>query len=142
MKFIFKKYLLNEINWIGLIDDDTWINIQQLIRILNLFNWNKSMIIGHVLTDNLSENHLFYVSGGGGIFLSRSSFDRITPKLYASCPFCKYNDITIGVCSSILNITRIHIQSFLAFKYNQLILNITSNLATIHYIHQYLIFFN
>jgi hypothetical protein len=95
MKFIFKKYLLNEINWIGLIDDDTWINIQQLIRILNLFNWNKSMIIGHVLTDDLSENDLFYVSGGGEIFLSRSSFDRITPKLYSSCPFCKYNDISI-----------------------------------------------
>jgi hypothetical protein len=138
MKFLLKKNcLLNNINWIGLIDDDTWINIQQIIQILNFFNSNQSIILGHVLTDNLNENDLFYVSGGGGIFLSRSSFDQITPKLYSSCPFCKYNDITIGVCSSVLNLTRIHIPLFLAFKSNQLTLNMTSNLATIHYIHQY-----
>jgi hypothetical protein len=129
--------LLNNIRWIGLIDDDTWINVNRLIDILSIMNWKHPMIVGYVLSEHVTNKDLLYTSGGAGIFLSRSAFDIITPKLYESCPFCKYNDVTIGACSSISNIQRIHIPLFIPIPSYPLSQNITSNVATIHYINPY-----
>src|SRR5437660_6727 len=83
IKYIFKQCqdkssnncLLENIRWIGLIDDDTWINVKRIIDVLSFLNWKRSMIVGHILAEHLNDEDLLYTSGGGGIFLSRPTFD-------------------------------------------------------------------
>ena len=127
------KCLLKNIRWVALIDDDTWLNVNRTIEILSLLNSKQPIIVGHILTEQESSQDLLYTSGGAGTFLSESAFTIIASKLYDSCPFCKYNDLTIGTCASISNIERVHIPLFLAFRPKKLTPLIISNVATIHY---------
>jgi hypothetical protein len=79
--------LLVNIRWIALVDDDTWLNFNQTLAALSILDWQKPIAIGHILTEQESDNDLLYASGGAGIFLSKSAFSIIASKLYNSCPF-------------------------------------------------------
>jgi hypothetical protein len=125
--------LLTDIRWIILADDDTWFNVEKTLDILSIFDWKHSLAVGHILTEQESDKDLLYIAGGAGIFLSKPAFKIIASKLYRSCPFCKYNDLTIGACSAISNIERVHVPLFLAFRPAILSPLILSNVATIHY---------
>ena len=125
--------LLTDIRWIGLIDDDTWLNVEKTLSILSVFDWKRSIAIGHILTEQEDDRDLLYVAGGGGIFLTQLAFVDIATNLYQSCPFCKYNDVTIGACAAISNVQRLHIPMFLAFRPSELPYTLLSNVATIHY---------
>ncbi len=125
--------LLKGVRWVALIDDDTWLNVNRLLDILSLLNWKRPLAVGHILTEQESDKDLLYISGGAGIFLSKSAFEIVASKLYSSCPFCKYNDLTIGACLAMSYIERVHIPLFLAFRPNVVSPLVLSNVATIHY---------
>jgi hypothetical protein len=126
-------HLLVNIRWIALIDDDTWLNVNQTLLVLSLLDWYKPIAVGHILTEQESDQDLLYLSGGAGIFLSRPAFSVISSKLYNSCPFCRYNDLTIGVCLAMSGIERVHVPSFLAFRPANLTIEVLANVASIHY---------
>lgn len=125
--------LFLNIHWVALIDDDTWLNVNQTLSVLSILDWRKPVATGHILTEQESDKDLLYVSGGAGIFLSISAFSIIASKLYRSCPFCKYNDLTVGACLASSGIERVHVPSFLAFRPTELIPEILANVASIHY---------
>jgi hypothetical protein len=94
--------LLRGIEWLFLIDDDTWVNMPVFSRFLGLLDSNMSILCGYQ-----ANNGMF--NGGAGILLSRRAFNTITPKLYSdACPFSDANDNTITVCASRSNVTMIH----------------------------------
>ncbi|CAF2065851.1 unnamed protein product [Rotaria magnacalcarata] len=127
------SHLLTNTRWIALIDDDTWLNVNQTLLLLSMLDWHKPIAVGHILTEQESDKDLLYLSGGAGIFLSMPAFSIIASKLYNSCPFCRYNDLTIGVCLAMSGIERLHVPSFLAFRPTELTREVLSNVASIHY---------
>jgi hypothetical protein len=90
------------VEWVFMIDDDTWVNMPVFSRFLGLLDSNMSILCGYQ-----ANNGMF--NGGAGILLSRRAFNTITPKLYSdACPFSDANDNTITVCASRSNVTMIH----------------------------------
>lgn len=128
-----RNCLLQNTHWVALVDDDTWVNVYRTLEILSYIDSKRSVIIGHILTHQESDRDLLYIAGGSGIFLTRSAFLDITTKLYETCPFCKYNDVTIGTCAAISDIERVHVASFVPFRPAEVSHMILTNVATIHY---------
>lgn len=94
--------VLHGVEWLFLIDDDTWINMPVFSRFLPLLEKDTSMLCGYQ-----AGNGMF--NGGAGILLSRRAFDTITPKLYSdACPFSEANDNTITMCARRSNVTMMH----------------------------------
>ncbi|CAF1117662.1 unnamed protein product [Rotaria magnacalcarata] len=129
----FGRHLIAHIRWVALTDDDTWLNVNQILAVLAMLDWQKPMAVGHILTEQESTKDLLYVSGGAGIFLSISAFSIIASRLYTYCPFCKYNDLTVGVCLASSGIERVHVPSFVAFRPTELTFEVLTNVASIHY---------
>ena len=97
-----QKERMHGIEWVFLIDDDTWVNMPVFSRILPLLDSNTSLICGYVF-----ENGMF--NGGAGMLLSRRAFDTITPRLYTeTCPFAGTNDDTVTTCARKSNVTMMH----------------------------------
>jgi hypothetical protein len=90
------------VEWLFLIDDDTWINLPVFSRALSLLDSSSSMLCGYEY-----ESGMF--NGGAGILLSRPAYDTITPRLYSdACPFLGVNDNTITECARKSNVTMMH----------------------------------
>ena len=90
------------VEWIFLIDDDTWVNMPVFSRVLSLLDSNASVLCGYEY-----ESGMF--NGGAGILLSRRAFDTIAPRLYSdTCPFAGTNDNTVTVCARRSNVTMMH----------------------------------
>ena len=93
---------LHGVDWIFMIDDDTWVNMPVFSRVLPFLDQNTSIICGYQ-----TNNGMF--NGGAGMLMSRQAFDTITPRLYSdTCPFMWTNDDTITVCARRSNVTMIH----------------------------------
>jgi hypothetical protein len=102
---------LAKIEWIFMIDDDTWVNMPVLHAFLNFILWppprdNQTFMCGYYY-----KNGAF--NGGGGILLNRALFDYVVPRLYSeSCPFLGVNDATITECARKANATFMHSGQF------------------------------
>jgi hypothetical protein len=93
---------LRGVEWLFLIDDDTWVNMPVFSRLLPLLDPNSSVIYGYN-----NENGMY--NGGAGMLLSRRAFDIITPHLYSdACPFALVNDDTVTACARRFNVTIMH----------------------------------
>jgi hypothetical protein len=93
---------LRGVEWIFLIDDDTWVNMPVFSRMLSLLDSNISLLCGYQ-----AENGMF--NGGAGILLSRQAYNIIAPRLYSEiCPFMGANDDTVTECARKSDIHMIH----------------------------------
>jgi len=93
---------LTGVDWLFLIDDDTWVNMPVFSRLLPFLDANSSVIYGY---NNMNAMY----NGGAGMLFSRPAFDIITPHLYSdACPFTLLNDDTLTACARRLNVTIMH----------------------------------
>lgn len=126
------KCLLRNIRWIALIEDNTWFNVNKTLAALSLLDWKRPVVVGHLPIGESNGNDLLYITSTAGIFLSKSAFVIIGSRMYLSCPYCKSYDLTIGACSAISSIERIHMSVFLTARPIDLTATMISNAATIH----------
>lgn len=103
---------LHGVDWIFMIDDDTWVNMPVFSRVLPLLDQNTSILCGYQ-----ADNGMF--NGGAGMLMSRRAFDTITPRLYSdTCPFAGTNDNTVTVCARRSNVTMMHSGMFSFYPAN------------------------
>lgn len=100
-----------EVKWIFMIDDDTWVNVPVLHRLLLWLPSDVMMLCGYRFHHDDGRNMF---NGGGGMLLSRSLFDVMVPRLYSEqCPFLGVNDDTITECArKVPNATLMHSTAF------------------------------
>ena len=102
-----KKYTNKK--WYFLVDDDTFVNYNQLVDFVAHLNYKIPVIFGFVWTEKEWQTELPFPSGGAGILLSKAAFDKVVPELYdGKCPFKGVNDVTIGTCANALSILLVH----------------------------------
>lgn len=96
-----------EVEWIFMVDDDTWVNVPVLYRFLEWLPANSTMLCGH-----RANNGMF--NGGGGILISRRLYEIMVPRLYSEqCPFLGVNDDTVTECArKTTNATLMHSSAF------------------------------
>lgn len=96
-----------EVEWIFMVDDDTWVNVPALSRFLGWLPANSIMMCGH-----RARNGMF--NGGGGILISRRLYEIMVPRLYSvQCPFLGVNDDTVTECArKTTNATLMHSSAF------------------------------
>ena len=96
-----------EVQWVFMIDDDTWVNMPVLRRFLGWLPSDSELMCGYRAPNNM-------FNGGGGILISRRLFDVLVPKLYSEqCPFLGVNDDTVTECARTLpNATLMHSSAF------------------------------
>ncbi|KAI3653763.1 hypothetical protein MP228_001710 [Amoeboaphelidium protococcarum] len=155
-------------DWVILVDDDTWVNTENLGQFLSRYNCQVPMAFGYVFPKYLSEdirplirqcykyrkgdcetrfhyddsiNHsLGWLSGGGGMILSKPAAELIGKALYTVCPFDRVNDLTMGQCLSRLQIPTIHLNELMfsgtrAFEsWSTLNYAVIQSALTIHYV--------
>ena len=105
-QFKLLKHIYMNTSWICLVDDDTFVNIVSLKRMLSRMNSSESLLIGHVLAPYKC------LWGGAGMILSRQAYVEITKAIRTrkiSMPRGRQrNDVEIVAWASLLNITVIH----------------------------------
>ncbi len=110
MKWIQQQARLNGSKWFALMDDDTFVNVRVLSRILQTLDSSLPFMLGHVWDCCVARSsELPFTSGGAGIIMSRAAFDLMVPHLYTeTCPFVTANDVTLGLCAKRLGVLQIH----------------------------------
>ncbi|KAI6650437.1 Beta--glucosyltransferase [Oopsacas minuta] len=114
MLFIMKYFLQNEKgHWLAIIDDDTFINMERLTRILSCINPESEAII-------LGERYGFlqiedggypYITGGGGILINRKAIRKfIDEDVY--CPVGAPDDMWLGMHSKVHGIIMLDFPNF------------------------------
>lgn len=96
VKTTYQKYG-NLFNWFILVDDDTFVFVENLKIFASRLNPNESVTYGYNLREQVD-----YHSGGGGVLFTKTSLKKIHDKIVAGeCkrnPKNKYGDIAIGEC--------------------------------------------
>ena len=89
------------VDWVMLVDDDTWVDRPALECLMARFSKTRTLI-GY-----RAENGVF--NGGAGLLLSRRLADEIARRLYTrTCPFAGTNDATITACAAALGANLTH----------------------------------
>eukprot|EP00775_Hariotina_reticulata_P013196 gene13196-13327_t len=118
------KAALQGIDWVFMIDDDTFVNIPLLELYLRRFSPAFAVSIGHVWdwppgTSPSIMPGLVYLSGGAGMLFSRPAIEQLAQVVFEpECPTTQYdgvylNDISLGLCSVVANVTKVHSLLFL-----------------------------
>ena len=112
--------------WLMIVDDDTYVNIDKVRRFLDRYDPRLSLSFGYVFADGVDKDSPIaqrlkfgWYSGGGGIILSRPLVEYLMENLYTSehCPFDWFNDKTIAVCTKTKSdAIHVHTGSLNAFK--------------------------
>ena len=132
LQFI-KKYLASHpiwpsTQWVFMVDDDTFVNIDRLRRFLDRYDSRLSLAFGYVFGDSVELNSpvsrrlLFgWFSGGAGMLLSRPLTEYLMEHMYTSkdCPFDWFNDKTVSVCTKTKS-DAIHVHNPLMHAWKQL----------------------
>lgn len=121
LKYVsFLRNMTIHYDWYCFIDDDTFINVDNLHNLLNTYNKKESLYIGHIC-DNYSPP--FYMSGGAGFLLTKSTYFSLleyirttsNDKLLISI----YGDLSIGCwLKNVANVALIDNKLFHAAKHN------------------------
>ena len=114
VQYIMKHFFYYEQSyWLGIVDDDTFINIERLGKILSCHEpaW-EAVVIGERYGYLQSNGYGYsYISGGGGIFMSRKAVD----KFLKSPPKCvpgTADDMWLGMHSDINGVKTLHYPNF------------------------------
>jgi len=97
MQWLLHRGLPSTVRWYILIDDDTWVHLPVLLRLLSSLETRFEPTRERIILGNRWHSGVF--NGGAGIVLSSAGFAAIAESLYgAQCPFDKANDDTITLC--------------------------------------------
>ena len=111
------KGALENIDWIFMVDDDTFVSPPMLLTLLRKIPASLPLLVGH-MWDNPSWDPglkgLAYPSGGAGMLFTKIAFERLAVSLFE--PRCDMrtflNDVTVGLCTAPSNITKVHSLKF------------------------------
>lgn len=97
MQWLLRRGLPSTVRWYILIDDDTWVQLPVLLRLLSSLETHFEPTKEKIILGNRWHSGVF--NGGAGIVLSSAGFSAISGALYtAQCPFDKANDDTVTLC--------------------------------------------
>ena len=102
---------LRDARWVLLVDDDTYVNVPELLGLVAPFNSDAPLLMGHFFygPEERGGDEISVVGGGGGMLLSRRAAERVAAALYTpACPYLPFNDVTISHCASTLGVAKVH----------------------------------
>ena len=86
MQWLLQRGLPSTVRWYILIDDDTWVHLPVLLRLLSSLETRFEPTRERIILGNRWHSGVF--NGGAGIVLSSAGFAAIAESLYgAQCPF-------------------------------------------------------
>ncbi|CAD7936845.1 unnamed protein product [Amoebophrya sp. A120] len=102
-------HLPREIEWVMLLDDDTWFDWDQMSRMLRTKDPTDPVLFSYILSDAQVIGY-DYPCGGAGMVMSRAAYDLISKPLAddSICPFVNFNDLTLGLCLSTFQVPMVH----------------------------------
>lgn len=137
----FYENLLNKYDWFMCIDDDTYLNINNLNQSINIFDSNTNICIGNIIACWPQDRMLQYPSGGAGYIISRRSLETIIKDLkyyrdinyiINNYPQIRFSDVFIGKILNDNKITLINDNLFSGENWKNLKLN--KNNISYHYV--------
>ena len=105
------EVLRGEVQWVVLVDDDTFVNIPALLSFLreNTAASSLPLFFGNVFDRVTGAKDLAYSAAGSGIIMSVQAARMIARVIWTPvCLDVYLNDDSIGVCAVKLNITNVH----------------------------------
>lgn len=93
--------------WVLLADDDTFVQVDELLDFVSRYDAALPALFGYVLSDA----HVLgydYPCGGAGMLLSASAYDLLAPRILTDCPLLAFNDLTLGFCAHSQGVPMIH----------------------------------
>lgn len=152
-KYLKSHALWPSTEWVFMVDDDTFVNIDRLRRFLDRFDARLSLAFGYVFGDGVDISSAVnmrlkfgWFSGGAGMLLSRPVVEYLMDNIYTSkqCPFDWFNDKTVSVCTKTKDdAIHVHSSQFNAWKnvgtsvelqyFNKLNLPSLRDVITAHY---------
>lgn len=109
-----KKGALENIDWIFMVDDDTFVSPPMLLMLLRKIPPALPLLLGHMWDSPPELKGLAFPSGGAGMLFTKTAFKRLAVNLFE--PPCEMriflNDVTIGWCTAASNITKVHSLKF------------------------------
>lgn len=96
LRIAYEKFL-NDFDWFLLVDDDTYVFVDNLYSFINRLDTNNPLVYGYNFKHVVKAG---YTSGGGGTLFTRGSLIRLGKSIVdGKCPFEDgYSDVAIGEC--------------------------------------------
>jgi len=100
--------------WFILADDDTILSVQRLQQVLSCYDSQRPVLIGQRYGYASGQSYGYdYITGGGGIVLSRSAVRLLASPGKCRCPQADTpDDMWLGACSENLGISMAHFAGF------------------------------
>jgi hypothetical protein len=111
----------NGIQWVMLIDDDTFVNVPLLLSFLNDVPPTLPVLFAHLYErinvpgkKHTTYKNLTFPQGGAGMLFSSVALKQMASVLFTERCELRFpvNDATIGACSPSANVTKIHTTKF------------------------------
>ncbi|XP_062393033.1 beta-1,3-glucosyltransferase-like isoform X2 [Sardina pilchardus] len=108
---ILKHFFSNDVpecQWLVIVDDDTLISLPRLRRLLSCYNPKEPVCLGERYGYGLIQNGYSYITGGGGMVLSRAAVRRILSGGCRCYSDDAPDDMVLGMCLSSLRVPVTH----------------------------------
>lgn len=112
-----KRDALENIHWVMMVDDDTFVSPPMLLMLLRKIPPSLPLLLGQIWDSPAWDSNLkglAYPSGGAGMLFSKVAFQRLAVNLFEhACDMRNFmNEVTIGLCATASNITKVHSNKF------------------------------
>ncbi|KAM4544898.1 beta-1,3-glucosyltransferase isoform 1-T1 [Odontesthes bonariensis] len=95
-------------DWLLIVDDDTLISLPRLRRLLRCYDPKEAVILGERYGYGLVQNGYSYVTGGGGMVLSRVAVSRLLSSNCSCYSDDAPDDMVLGRCFTSLGVPITH----------------------------------
>ena len=87
-------------DWILFVDDDSWVDVPNLLNFITQFDPALKLAFGHVWAPgHWRTSDVDFLSGGAGMLLTSAAISAVRTRLYTPlCPFTTANDVTLSNC--------------------------------------------
>lgn len=112
-----RKKALDEIDWVLMVDDHTFVNVPILMMLLRQIHPSLPIFVGNMWDSPSWDPELKGVawpSGGAGMLFTKVGSQRLAANLFG--PLCGMqrclNDVTVGLCATASKVTKVHSAKF------------------------------
>ncbi|XP_072231489.1 beta-1,3-glucosyltransferase isoform X2 [Leuresthes tenuis] len=95
-------------DWLLIVDDDTLISLPRLRRLLHCYDPKEAVILGERYGYGLVQNGYSYITGGGGMVLSRVAVSRLLSSNCSCYSDDAPDDMVLGRCFTSLGVPITH----------------------------------
>ncbi|XP_063059689.1 beta-1,3-glucosyltransferase-like [Engraulis encrasicolus] len=110
--FAILKHFLDKVSpefpWLVIVDDDTLISLSRLRGLLSCYDPKEAVCLGERYGYGLVQNGYSYITGGGGMVLSRAAVHRVLSGGCRCYSDDAPDDMVLGMCLSSLHIPVTH----------------------------------